>query len=161
MKHRHIRIKEYLKLVNKRYVKGCPNKYDFGTSDIQTFSDAASIVHRILQTGDLYPPHFPTERERRDIVMLSHGLSNDLKFLTSINVPPTLPVVVNAKKADTQRLCATKKKQFSLKKYLDALGIEYKNLHNAGNDAALVCNIPNTQDTNGQANYLHRLCKLC
>jgi len=138
MKYRHIRIKEYLENVNKRYLKGCPEKFDFGTSDIQTLSDASSIVQRILQTGDLNPPLFPTER--REVVMLSHGLSNDLKFLDSINIPSTLPVVVNAKRADTQVLCRSSKKfTVSLKKLLIALGIEHKNLHNAGNDAALVC----------------------
>ncbi|GAB7338164.1 hypothetical protein MBLNU457_4514t2 [Dothideomycetes sp. NU457] len=135
MKHRHIRIKEHLKHVNKRFIKGCPEKFDYGTSDIQTLNDVPSIVQRVLQTGNLHP--LPYSTEQRDIVLLSHGLSNDIKFLTSIDIPPTSPVVVNAKKADTQRLCSTKKNLRSLKKYLDALGIEHKNLHNAGNDAAL------------------------
>jgi len=136
IQHRHIRIKEHLKLVNKRYIKGCPEKFDFGTSDIQNLHKASNIVQRILQTGSLDPDMLPSTASRQ-VVILSHGLSNDIKFLTQIGLPPTSPLLVNAKKADTQVLCRSSKRfTISLAKLLTVLGIEYKNLHNAGNDAA-------------------------
>ncbi|TKA59209.1 hypothetical protein B0A49_12609, partial [Cryomyces minteri] len=134
---RHLLVEEYAKLVNRRYVKGCPDKFDFGISEWISLSSVArtlSDAFRVPSDADssLHPE---TSRKYRDVILVGHGVSNDTNYLKSIAFSPYACGTVVAT-LDTQHLVSTKQNSCGLKRLLHALGIEPEHLHNAGNDAA-------------------------
>ena len=67
------------------------------------------------------------------IALVGHDLSNDTKYLSKLGFKPTNI----AARLDTQSLARQSKVMSpGLKRLLEALAIDAKNLHNAGNDAA-------------------------
>ncbi|KAG9513622.1 hypothetical protein KCV07_g8664, partial [Aureobasidium melanogenum] len=131
---RHILIKEHKHLVNKRFISGCPDKFNFGDSEVVPLRH----IHKTLtQMFDNPSPASirASDRGSRNLIFVGHGLSNDTLYLNKLKFDP------NAKgniihKVDTQKFVGTKKQQVGLSKLLAGLGIEPENLHNAGNDAA-------------------------
>ncbi|KAG9668705.1 hypothetical protein KCU99_g7333, partial [Aureobasidium melanogenum] len=131
---RHILIKEHKHLVNKRFISGCPDKFNFGDSEVVPLRH----IHKTLtQLFDNPSPASirASDRGSRNLIFVGHGLSNDTLYLNKLKFDP------NAKgniihKVDTQKFVGTKKQQVGLSKLLAGLGIEPENLHNAGNDAA-------------------------
>ncbi|KAH0371547.1 hypothetical protein KCU65_g1729, partial [Aureobasidium melanogenum] len=131
---RHILIKEHKHLVNKRFVHGCPDQFNFGDSEVVPLKH----IHKTLtQLFDNPSPDSirASDRGSRNLIFVGHGLSNDTLYLSKLKFDP------NAKgniihKVDTQKFVGTKKQQVGLSKLLAGLGVEPENLHNAGNDAA-------------------------
>lgn len=136
----HYRPIEYRNLVNKKYVKGCADRFGFGVSNWISIADAQGVLRRIFispaalhDAADFSKPIPP---ENRNIVIVGHGLSNDSKYLDQLHFP--LPAIKNVvQKLDTQKAIpgSTKKTPIGLQRLLSALGIGPVNLHNAGNDA--------------------------
>ncbi|KIE02809.1 QDE-2-interacting protein, partial [Metarhizium majus ARSEF 297] len=124
----HVRVKEYAGLVNYRFVQGCPNNFDFGTS---VFPRRAELVDTINATFAKYA------NGAHDVVLVGHDIKSDIKYLSTIGFPiDQLPGLIG--NVDTQAIYRAWKdgtKSPSLGSVLVDLDIRYKNLHNAGNDA--------------------------
>ncbi|KAK6441665.1 hypothetical protein LTR95_002112 [Oleoguttula sp. CCFEE 5521] len=138
IQHLHLRPIEYRHLVNRNFIKGCPDDFNYGDSTFIPLTDVGRILSRIFASpGDLHsasdlsisiPPAAPP-----DIILVGHALGNDTKYLSSLGC--SLNNIVA--RIDTQKICGVgKHSQPGLAKLLRALGIEAKGLHNAGNDAA-------------------------
>jgi len=137
MKHLHLRPTENMRYVNRRWVKGCEDRFNFGESVFIPLADAGRVMDRIFSD----PSHiheacnFGTEIPdvTPSIMLIGHDLKNDTDYLQKLNFTPKHV----QGKLDTQRLARISKKQPpGLTKLLAALAIDAKNLHNAGNDAA-------------------------
>ncbi|ODA80105.1 hypothetical protein RJ55_03063 [Drechmeria coniospora] len=124
----HIRTKEYSRLVNHKYVHGCPDAFDFGASSFATKGELVETIKSILA---------PYTNGRVDLVFVAHDTKQDVKFLSSIGMNVLkLPGMIG--EIDTavlhQEWCSSNESR-SLRSVLNELGFENKNLHNAGNDA--------------------------
>ena len=131
---RHLIIKEHKHLVNKRFVHGCPDKFNFGISEIVKLDRVHSTLTQLFDNpspssvlaSDLGP---------RKLILVGHGLSNDTAFLNKLHFAPHANGNI-IKDMDTQSFVGTKKKSVGLSRLLAGLGVSADNLHNAGNDAA-------------------------
>jgi hypothetical protein len=137
MKHVHLRPIEYKKYVNKNFIKGCPDAFNFGTTDMIKLEDAGRIMTRIFSDPTRIHEACDFKNDIVDveptIMLIGHALSNDTEYMRRLNFSPKHV----AGKIDTQKLARISKKQPpGLTKLLAALSIDAKNLHNAGNDAA-------------------------
>lgn len=131
---RHILIEEHKHLVNKRFVHGCPDKFNFGSSEVVSLKN----IHKTLT--QLFANPSPnsiraSDEGSRNIILVGHGLSNDTVYLKKLRFTPNAKgnIIQNV---DTQKFVGSKKQQVGLSKLMTGLGIEPENLHNAGNDAA-------------------------
>lgn len=137
MQHLHMRPIEHKKYVNKRFVKGCADQFNFGESVEVKIQDAGRILDRIFSDPSRIHEASNLDTAIPDIepsiMLVGHDLKNDTDYLKRLNF--TTKHV--AGKIDTQRMARISKKQSpGLSKLLAALSIDAKNLHNAGNDAA-------------------------
>jgi hypothetical protein len=106
IRSRHFRIKEAAYVVNKDYVSGCPNRFDFGESEWISVDSAAKVVDECFQPP--YSGHFPlktkTNKEDgqeasdtttegtisehklrpRNIVLVGHDTDTDIKYLRNL-----------------------------------------------------------------------------
>lgn len=133
IKTRHLRISEYKKLVNKRFIKGCPDNFNFGDSEFVQLNQIRNILTQIFNNpAGVQAPTF----DKRKIVLVGHGLSNDTNYLKALNFSPNASGNV-VRSMDTQVLSgSTKRLTLGLERVLRGLGADPVNLHNAGNDAA-------------------------
>ncbi|OAA73937.1 hypothetical protein ISF_00838 [Cordyceps fumosorosea ARSEF 2679] len=148
----HLRIKEYKSLTNYRYVRGCPEDFQFGCvqkentnpptlsstntpkrsqSTFPSRSDACEAVRSILR---------PYVDAGRRIVLAGHDVEQDVNYLrdgVGVDVRGEYAAAL-AGTVDSQTLCqawmATDTAR-SLGALLGELGFEHAYLHNAGNDA--------------------------
>lgn len=137
MKHIHLRPIEYEKLVNRKFIKGCPTKFNFGKGTMIKLEDASWILGRIFKDPSRMKEACDISAEVEDalpsIILVGHGLQNDTEYMNRLNFSPRRV----AGQIDTQKLVRISKSQPpGLTKLLSALSIDAKNLHNAGNDAA-------------------------
>jgi hypothetical protein len=137
MKHLHLRPNENFRYVNKRWVKGCPDRFNFGESAFIPLGDAGRVMDRIFSDPSRMHESCDFDTEILDvtpsIMLVGHDLKNDTDYLKRLSFTPKHV----EGKIDTQRLARISKKQPpGLKKLLAALSIDAQNLHNAGNDAA-------------------------
>ncbi|OQO03828.1 hypothetical protein B0A48_10469 [Cryoendolithus antarcticus] len=138
IQHLHLRPIEYRHLVNRNFIKGCPDEFNYGESTFIPLNDVGRILSRIFASpGDLYSASDLTisipAAAAPDSILVGHALGNDTKYLSSLGC--SLNNIVA--RIDTQKICGVgKHSQPGLAKLLRALGIEAKGLHNAGNDAA-------------------------
>lgn len=136
MEHAHFRPVEYSNLVNRRFVKGCPNSYGFGQSTWIRLADAPQLLARIfcdpskLSRAAAFNTSWP---EQRNVVLVGHGLANDESYIRQLGFDmQDVSNIIGY--ADTQRLAGVN--MIALVKVLKGMGIHAVNLHNAGNDSA-------------------------
>ncbi|KAJ4325664.1 hypothetical protein N0V84_003379 [Fusarium piperis] len=124
----HLRVKEYAGLRNYRYVKGCPNAFNFGKS---TFPTKAKTKDAILAVLD------PYMKDSRNIAIVGHDINQDIKYLKSLGID--IEAATNAyppvDTKDIHQSWTNSNNGRGLSSVLLELGIASKNLHNAGNDA--------------------------
>ena len=137
MQHLHLRPNENVRYVNRRFVKGCEDRFNFGESTFISLGDAGRILDRIFSDPSRIHEASNFDTEILDvtpsIMLIGHDLKNDTDYLQKLNFTPKHV----EGKIDTQRLARISKKQPpGLTKLLVALSIDATNLHNAGNDAA-------------------------
>ncbi|EME50112.1 hypothetical protein DOTSEDRAFT_68847 [Dothistroma septosporum NZE10] len=131
----HFRINEFADLVNKKYVKGNPEAFAFGTSTFIDKEDAKSVLRRVFE--DPVTANSDDAVSRRNVVVVGHSLKNDVKYMHHLGFSLNdIPNIV--RRLDTQSLVGSKKTDLSLSRLLRVLEIEVdpEHLHNAGNDAA-------------------------
>lgn len=134
---RHFRIQEHAKLINKAFVKGCPDRFDFGSSEwlpLKSASTSLTSLFRIPSSFTAASPAVPESSTFRKIVLVGHGLSGDTGYLKALNFSPFAAGTVIST-VDTLKLSGPKTNQLGLKRLLTALGVQPMHLHNAGNDA--------------------------
>ncbi|RCI14684.1 hypothetical protein L249_6438 [Ophiocordyceps polyrhachis-furcata BCC 54312] len=124
----HLRTKEYSGMVNFKYVMGCPDAFDFGTSEFPTKKELVNAVRCILK------PYMDQERK---LVFVGHDTASDLRYLSQMGLDMMkLPGMVC--EIDTKALHQAWQNSDdgrSLSALLSDLNIRSNNLHNAGNDA--------------------------
>lgn len=137
MKHLHLRPIEYKKLVNRKFVRGRPESFEFGESRFVKLKDTAKIMSRVFndpaRIHKVCDLGIVIENTKRKIVLVGHGLANEHAYMKRLGFSPE-NVVDNL---DTQRVASLKKSHTpGLSRLLSALSMDATNHHNAGNDAA-------------------------
>ncbi|KAH9845099.1 hypothetical protein Tdes44962_MAKER06889 [Teratosphaeria destructans] len=146
---RHFRITERTHMVNKKWVDGCPDKFQFGTSEFVSKDTIASAL-----TSCFHPPFSARPRggasedgddevvaEKvegpRNIIVLGHDLKQDIDYCHDIGF-----AVLNRGNLldtmDTARMYMSYKRDVnptSLPKVLHNFDISAWHAHNGGNDA--------------------------
>ncbi|CAN8097250.1 unnamed protein product [Discula destructiva] len=127
---RHLRIKEYLLVKNFKYVDGCPEKFQFGKSEIVGIDRIEKVCTGILSPKD-------SDGKPRRVVVVGHDIKQDIELLFGIDVdiyelPGLIDIIDNQR---IQQHDAMFKDPQRLAVVLRALGIEHRYLHNGGNDA--------------------------
>ncbi|KAI5253058.1 hypothetical protein E4T42_03050 [Aureobasidium subglaciale] len=156
IKTRHMIIKEYKHLVNKRFVHGCPDKFNFGKSETVSLRN----IHQTLtQLFDDPSPRSsrPSDSGSRRLILVGHGLSNDTAYLNKLKFAPHARGNI-IQDVDTQKFVGSKKQTVGLNKLMLGLGVEAENLHNAGNDAAYTLQalvLMTVQHTNEPGAYIN------
>ncbi|TKX24824.1 hypothetical protein C1H76_2999 [Elsinoe australis] len=137
IKSHHYIVKERRHLVNKRYVKGCPEGFVFGQSQITPILETQALLRRHFSEPRSIPGSAISngpDDEAPSVYIVAHGLKNDTSLMKNFGIDNIYDTGINGQ-IDTQKLCSPKKKPASLKRLLDALEIPYEHLHNAANDA--------------------------
>ena len=83
---RHFRILEYKHLRNSEFVQGCPDDFEFGTSEFVGKDNIASTLSSCFHhpfSNTLTPSEAQTlnHDERRNITLLGHDISQDISYL--------------------------------------------------------------------------------
>ncbi|PTB64273.1 hypothetical protein BBK36DRAFT_1124307 [Trichoderma citrinoviride] len=124
----HLRTKEYAGLVNRRFVRGCPDSFDFGTSTFPGEYELPEAIMAILE---------PYVSKNRPVVFVAHDAGSDIRYLASIGFD-VLGLSGLVEQLDTKEMHLAWKESDQGKSLLSVLGdlcIHSKHLHNAGNDA--------------------------
>lgn len=142
IKAAHLRPIEYERLVNRQFVKGREEYFNFGKTTWISLQDITKVLHRVCSSpADL---HHAADVDKElpnnspDVVFAAHAISNESKYLGQLGFPLNGQGGVDAfiKSIDSQLLAGgTKKNKPSLSRLLHALNIDAVNLHNGGNDA--------------------------
>ena len=130
IKSRHLRISERKHLVNRRYVQGCPDNFDFGKSEWISERGIPKIMKRIFQQSCVNGPNSITKP-----VLVGHSIKSDIDFLRTKGFDMQLFI---SDCIDTQNLYRASRhggQSPGLGKALVECGIQATHLHNAGNDA--------------------------
>jgi hypothetical protein len=87
---RHFRITEYKNYVNKDFVAGCPDKFDFGTSEWVSIKSIPSVLTQCFhqpfsKPGSNYKaPVAQDPNQKRNIVLLGHDVEQDIQYCHKI-----------------------------------------------------------------------------
>ena len=126
----HFRVREHGHLVNKRYVEGCPGKFDFGDSRWISIKDVGTVLKEYCD-----PAQLSHSGETYKVVLVGHDVSADIRYFNKIGLDV---VEIFSDCIDTSNLYKASNRdnrQYSLSALLLRYGIAARNLHNAGNDA--------------------------
>jgi hypothetical protein len=140
---RHFRVLEYKSYVNKDFVAGCPDNFDFGTSEWVSVKSLPSVLTQCFHEPFSKPSgnHVPAPEDpnnMRNIVLLGHDVEQDIQYCHKIgfsvlgrgNLIATM---------DTQAMYQAYTRDTSprgLGGVMNDFDITAWHLHNAGNDAA-------------------------
>ncbi|WQF76122.1 Putative ribonuclease H-like superfamily [Colletotrichum destructivum] len=141
IKNRHLITDEYRHIRNRKYIKGCPELFNFGKSEYPKLSDLGpsiiAAINNLSEAGQ--KDDSEADRRFRNIVLVGHDLRADLGFLERMGVELWTVGGVMSRTLDTKDIHQAWRQQSqgrSLAMVLTDLDIPHSNLHNAGNDAA-------------------------
>lgn len=127
--HHHI-IQEHRHLRNKRFVKGCPENFMFGESNVTPLIKMRDILKLAFTPAD------PSAGENclRNVVLVGHDVRGDLNWIAKLgySIRTTNPPIGLV---DSQKIAKALKLPEGLATLVNALGEHPEFLHNAGNDA--------------------------
>ncbi|KAL4882897.1 hypothetical protein BJY04DRAFT_216982 [Aspergillus karnatakaensis] len=136
IKSRHLRVQEHRFHVNQLYIRGCPENFEFGTSEWVAAADIDKTVQK-----SFVDPSFFDGNKLRPLVLVGHNLEADIKYFQLADVH----VIDDARGASkfSDRIDTAAAFQMirgateprSLGHVVGELGMTGWNLHNAGNDA--------------------------
>ncbi|CAG9972212.1 unnamed protein product [Clonostachys byssicola] len=128
IKAHHLRVRELSALVNRDYVQGCPDAFNFGESTFPTKSETKEAILSILN---------PYIEGGRSIALVGHDIHQDIRYLFSLGID--LASIDSIKKTIDSQVLHQVLRELDCGRGLSAvlsdLGISSRNLHNAGNDA--------------------------
>jgi hypothetical protein len=137
----HLRIKDYEHMVNRRYVQGCPDQFNFGKSDFIALENAALVVELCFKQHSRDTtesgPLGEAQEKFRPIILLGHDPEGDIRYLHTLGFNAYDNKSIR-EVLDTQLIYQALKDECnprSLDSTLREFGILPMNLHNAGNDA--------------------------
>lgn len=135
----HYLMQENIRLVNKRFVTGCPDKFHFGQSRVVRIPQMQSILRKTFKIYDFLRKE---PQSRRNIVFVGHGIGGDAKYLSKLGfvLQGRAEIIGHV---DTDKIAGALGLPQNLRKLALGLGVKAKDLHNAGNDAryTLLCAI--------------------
>lgn len=152
IRSRHFRIEEAKNHLNQQFVKGCPDKFHFGTSE---FVKRADTSHRVASCFKEPFSRKLTEEEinaswadgdvsvrnendaTRSIIFVGHSPVNDIEYLRKIgyNVSNVRNLVEIVDTAGLYRCFRKENQTRSVSTILQDFELVGWDLHNAGNDA--------------------------
>lgn len=144
---RHFRISEYAHLKNHKFVTGCPESFDFGTSEFIPRAETAHTVATCFKlpysaatnpsTSDPDSALNPNDAERRNIVFLGHDTQQDVAYLSKIgySIHNLSTLLETMDTSAFYRVFAQEPNPRNLGHVCMLLDIDAWHLHNAGNDA--------------------------
>ena len=127
----HFRIREHGHLLNKVYVDGCPDKFDFGQSEWIYKRDVISILE-----GCFNPSRPSYSGRTRKVILVGHDVAADMKYLTEVGFHVTRTISDCIDTSDLYKASRRDGRPSALSTLLLHYGIAAKHLHNAGNDAS-------------------------
>jgi hypothetical protein len=146
----HFRIKEYTHIVNY-YSRGCPDKFEFGSSEFVAEADAAAAVKDCISKSLLKPANAnagtltllstdTASMAERNVVIVGHDPGQDIEWLKQIGytLPPSLNIL------DTAQLYQSysgDKNTRSIETIIARFGLVPWHVHNAGNDSVYTMQI--------------------
>lgn len=135
---RHLRVEEYKRHVNQLYVRGCPDNFEFGSSEFVKADD----VSKAVQDAFALPSFFDgPDKKLRPLVLVGHSLAADIEYLRLANVhiidteAGSSKFVDHFDTATGFQMISGEMEPRSLASVIAELGMTGWNLHNAGNDA--------------------------
>ncbi|RDW86522.1 uncharacterized protein DSM5745_03164 [Aspergillus mulundensis] len=134
---RHLRVQEYANHANHLYIRGCPDKFEFGTSEWVASVD----ISKAVQDCFAHPSFFDgPDKNLRPLVLVGHNLESDIQFLELANVhilgkSGSSQFADRIDTATSFQLLRGETEPRSLGAVIGELGMTGWNLHNAGNDA--------------------------
>ncbi|OLN94002.1 Good for full DBP5 activity protein 2 [Colletotrichum chlorophyti] len=139
IKSRHLITEEYRFIRNRKYIKGCPELFNFGESEYPKLNELADKVNSALTELSTSGQEDVAEADKRyrNIVLLGHNIRADLSYLENIGVQPwgIAGMMRNLDTKDMHQAWRNGTQGRSLGNVLVDLGIVHGNLHNGGNDA--------------------------
>ncbi|KAI9827965.1 MAG: hypothetical protein M1826_006161 [Phylliscum demangeonii] len=140
---RHLRIRESAHIVNKDFVSGCPDRFEFGTSEFVSEQTVGALVQRMLADLGRAPVmarSFGATQVRlppRPLVVVGHSINGDVAILKHLGCDllalDQLVAVVDVAEMDRHLGGYAEKRMLAT--IIHDLGMIGWNLHNAGNDA--------------------------
>ncbi|KAH9898852.1 hypothetical protein F4778DRAFT_171810 [Xylariomycetidae sp. FL2044] len=129
IKAHHFVIEEYTHLKNTRYVKGCPEKFEFGQSKTVSLDAINRTIGAII--GD------NTTKDQRPVILVGHDLHSDMKYMKSLcyNIWRYKRFIDEIDTKDMHQRMVKGANGRSLTNVCGDLGLQCKYPHNAGNDA--------------------------
>ncbi|KAI1194861.1 hypothetical protein F5X97DRAFT_335758 [Nemania serpens] len=125
----HLRVKERSYMINTRYVRGCPEAFNFGKTQMLPIKGIAKAVGEIISDTD--------SEDQRPVIIVGHAVGQDLDYLSMIGYDHwDVPQIVD--EIDTRAMFQRVQRNHDvpgLSTICDDLGIYGSNYHNAGNDA--------------------------
>ncbi|KAI1500690.1 hypothetical protein F5X99DRAFT_385140 [Biscogniauxia marginata] len=125
----HLRVEEYSSEVNHRYVKGCPEAFNFGTSVFVPLKEVSKVLGKII--GD------NQSTDKRPVIMVGHDIKQDLNYLKKVGYN-VWRLKQFSDEVDTMFMFRRMERNMSggrLEVICDQLGTSGHDFHNAGNDA--------------------------
>ncbi|OHE94659.1 QDE-2-interacting protein [Colletotrichum orchidophilum] len=141
IKTRHFITEDYRHIRNRKYIKGCPELFNFGKSEYPKLSELAHEVRTAVSdlSFDGHEDVAEADKRPRNIVLLGHDLGADLGYMKKMGVELWSISGVASRTLDSKDMHQAWRAESqgrSLGMVLTDLGIAHSNLHNAGNDAA-------------------------
>ncbi|KAH6687142.1 hypothetical protein F5X68DRAFT_261383 [Plectosphaerella plurivora] len=138
IKSHHLLTYEWRACRNSKYVKGCPDMFNFGISETPMEADLPKRLMAIIKQH-IYPDGVNDNdwELHRPLVVIGHGFSSDTAFLKNMGVDLrdiySFGTVIDTQHIDqiTNDIVQPR----SLSTLLNELVIKHSYLHNAGNDA--------------------------
>ncbi|EAQ89170.1 hypothetical protein CHGG_05789 [Chaetomium globosum CBS 148.51] len=129
---RHIRVKENMWATNSRYVHGCADCFDFGTTEFVEESLIPELIKDVIDRATFVNGGGP-----RSVVLVFHESSSDIKYLRYLSyyVEGARNVIDVADTREMHQFLVRSNDSASLASVLSYLDISPRFLHNAGNDA--------------------------
>jgi hypothetical protein len=145
---RHFRIRDHAHLVNTDFVRGCPDRFDFGQSTMVSLIEAPTYIaacfsppfgaHPSNGVDDInHLLRSTNTTEKRNLIFLGHDTLGDVKYLQNLGYDP-LNIDNLLEALDTAimyRVWRREQNPTALDKILNRFDIAGYNTHNAGNDA--------------------------
>lgn len=126
IRSRHFRIREHAHRLNKVFVEGCADKFDFGRSEWIYEQDAISVLEEC----------FNPSRSPLGVVLVAHDVAADLKYLKGLGFDVNQRISDCIDTSVLYKVSRRETRQTALGTLLLQYGIAAKHLHNAGNDAS-------------------------
>ncbi|KAI1340524.1 hypothetical protein F5Y15DRAFT_414850 [Xylariaceae sp. FL0016] len=125
----HIRVREHIDKLNHRFVSGCPDRFDFGKSQMVSQKDLAKEVEQVL--GKL------NDNNQQSVILVGHDIGQDLAYLSCLGYNTwNAPHIID--EIDTKSIHQYMKRLTqgrNLKLIVSDVGLVGMNFHNGGNDA--------------------------